>query len=44
VHSYTTAFNVSAYIFIGGAIAAALILRSGAPTMGDASEVLVSAH
>ena len=44
VHSYTTAFNVSAYIFIGGAIAAALILRSGAPTMGEASDVPGSAH
>lgn len=39
VHSYTTAFSVSAYIFLGGAIAAAAILRSGAPAASAESEV-----
>jgi len=44
VHSYTTAFNVSAFIFLGGALATAMILRSGAPRVGEAREVPVAAH
>ncbi|MDE3138691.1 MAG: MFS transporter, partial [Acidobacteriota bacterium] len=44
VHSYTSAFTVSAFIFLGGGVAAALILRSGAPAAHDASEVPVAAH
>jgi hypothetical protein len=44
VHSYTTAFNVSAFIFLGGALIAGLILRSGAPQTSEASEVPVAAH
>jgi MFS family permease len=44
VHSYTTAFNVSAYVFLGGAVAAGLILRSGAPVAGVGADVPVSAH
>jgi MFS family permease len=44
VHSYTTAFNVSAFIFLGGALATAMILRSGAPRASEASEVPVTAH
>jgi hypothetical protein len=44
VHSYTTAFNVSAFIFLGGALATAMILRSGAPRASEASEVPVAAH
>jgi EmrB/QacA subfamily drug resistance transporter len=44
VHSYTTAFNVSAFIFLGGAVIAGLILRSGAPQSAEASEVPVAAH
>ena len=31
VHSYTSAFGYSAYILLGGAVIAALVLRSGAP-------------
>jgi EmrB/QacA subfamily drug resistance transporter len=44
VHSYTTAFNDSAWIFLGGAIATAFILRSGAPRAGETSDVPVAAH
>ena len=44
VHSYTTSFTVSAFIFLGGAVASAIILRSGAPVTGELSEVPVGAH
>ena len=44
VHSYTTSFTVSAYIFLGGALVSAIILRSGAPVMGEGVEVPVAAH
>jgi len=44
VHSYTTSFTVSAWIFLGGALAAAAILRSGAPDMGAHGDVPVAAH
>jgi hypothetical protein len=44
VHSYTTAFNDSAFIFLGGALATALILRSGAPVTVEALEEPVAAH
>jgi EmrB/QacA subfamily drug resistance transporter len=37
VHSYTAAFGYSALIFVGGAVAAALLLRSGAPDMSKIS-------
>jgi hypothetical protein len=43
VHSYTTAFMISAWIFLGGAIAAAVVLRSGAP-VHEESDVPVVAH
>lgn len=44
VHSYTTAFNDSAWIFLGGALATALILRSGAPQSPQPIEVPATAH
>lgn len=44
VHSYTTAFNDSAWIFLGGAVATALILRSGAPRAVQSRDVPVAAH
>ena len=44
VHSYTTSFTVSAWIFLGGAVVAAAILRSGAPAVGEGSDVPVAAH
>ena len=43
VHSYTTAFMISAWIFLGGAVAAAIVLRSGAP-VHETSDVPVVAH
>ncbi len=44
VHSYTTAFNDSAWIFLGGAVATALILRSGAPQAVQSRDVPIAAH
>lgn len=44
VHSYTTAFNVSAFIFLGGALATGMILRSGAPRVSEAIDVPVATH
>lgn len=41
VHSYTAAFGYSAWIFVGGAILTAILLRSGAPEQLDASPTLV---
>jgi EmrB/QacA subfamily drug resistance transporter len=43
VHSYTSAFTYSAWIFIGGAILTAAMLKSGAPEIAN-HEVLVAAH
>jgi len=43
VHSYTTAFMISAWIFLGGAVAAAVVLRSGAP-VHETGEVPVVGH
>ena len=44
VHSYTTAFNDSAFVFLGGALVTALILRSGPPVTVEVAEVPVAAH
>jgi EmrB/QacA subfamily drug resistance transporter len=43
VHSYTSAFTYSAWIFIGGAVLTAAMLKSGAPEIAN-HEVLVAAH
>jgi len=43
VHSYTSAFAYSAWIFIGGAILTGLLLRSGAPEPSE-GEALVMTH
>jgi len=43
VHSYTTAFTISAWIFLGGAVAAAVVLRSGAP-VHDSGDVVAVGH
>lgn len=43
VHSYTSAFAYSAWIFIGGAILTGLLLRSGAPEPSE-RETLVMTH
>ena len=40
VHSYTTSFMVSAWVFLGGAIVTAVILRSGAPEMTPGAPVV----
>jgi hypothetical protein len=44
VHSYTVSFTVSAFIFLGGAVISGIILRSGAPLMGEGSDAPVAAH
>jgi EmrB/QacA subfamily drug resistance transporter len=44
VHSYTMSFTVSAFIFLGGAVISGIILRSGAPLMGEGSDAPVAAH
>ncbi|HUX04445.1 MAG TPA: MFS transporter [Acidimicrobiales bacterium] len=41
VHSYTSAFSYSAWIFLGGAVVTGVLLRSGAPTIQDRSGPLV---
>ncbi len=41
VHSYTAAFGYSAWIFVGGAVLTAILLRSGAPDQLAASPTLV---
>ena len=43
VHSYTTCFTISAWIFLGGAVATAITLRSGAP-VHEVGEVPVVGH
>ncbi|NNN00514.1 MAG: MFS transporter [Acidimicrobiaceae bacterium] len=43
VHSYTSAFTYSSWIFIGGAVLTGALLRSGAPQHSK-GEVRVSAH
>ena len=43
VHSYTTTFGISAWIFVGGAIVTAIILESGAPQHA-VSDAPVVAH
>jgi hypothetical protein len=43
VHSYTSAFGYSTIIFLVGAVATALILRSGAPAVAKA-DVPAAAH
>lgn len=43
VHSYTSAFTYSAWIFIGGAVLTAAMLKSGAPEIAK-REGLVAAH
>ncbi len=42
VHSYTSAFRDSAFIFLGGAVLTAIILRSGAPKRS--TETVVVGH
>jgi EmrB/QacA subfamily drug resistance transporter len=42
VHSYTSAFAYSAWIFLGGALVTAALLRSGAPTQTPHGEVAPS--
>jgi hypothetical protein len=43
VHSYTSAFAYSAWIFVGGAVLTGLLLRSGAPEPSE-GETLVMTH
>jgi EmrB/QacA subfamily drug resistance transporter len=44
VHSYTTAFRDSAFIFLLGAVLTALILRSGAPKIVQSDDAPVTVH
>jgi len=44
VHSYTTAFRDSAFIFLLGAVLTALILRSGAPKIVQSDHAPVTVH
>ncbi len=43
VHSYTTCFTISAWVFLGGAVATAITLRSGAP-VHEPGELPVVGH